>query len=361
MEAVRSQTWITSREAALKLGCTVQHLRLLIRKGSLRATRHGRDWVLDSDEVDAFVRVRYQRPQAKPDEVHEPIQTLFSDADLQAIVNVASVPKRSPFRYPGGKTWLIPYARLWLRSIKPDLLVEPFAGGASIALTAGFELLAKKVLMAELDPDISSIWRIALNGQVEELCGKIAAFTCDSANVSAQLNQTPTSDLGRAFQTIVKNRVSRGGILAPGAGLVKQGEAGKGIASRWYPETIIKRIRDLNARADRFEFLEADGLGVIKRYRSRKTAAFFVDPPYPKAGKRLYRFHDMDHRKLFASLAEVKGSVLITYDHSDEIQSLALEFGFDHELVPMKSTHHERKFELLISRDLSWLPTRRAP
>jgi len=24
------------------------------------------------------------------------------------IVNVAMVPQRSPFRYPGGKTWLIP-------------------------------------------------------------------------------------------------------------------------------------------------------------------------------------------------------------------------------------------------------------
>lgn len=29
-------------------------------------------------------------------------------------VNVASVPQRSPFRYPGGKTWLVPYVRDWL-------------------------------------------------------------------------------------------------------------------------------------------------------------------------------------------------------------------------------------------------------
>jgi DNA adenine methylase len=27
------------------------------------------------------------------------------------IVNVASVPQRSPFRYPGGKTWLVPIVR----------------------------------------------------------------------------------------------------------------------------------------------------------------------------------------------------------------------------------------------------------
>ena len=33
----------------------------------------------------------------------------------QAIINVASVPQRSPFRYPGGKTWLIPTVRQWLK------------------------------------------------------------------------------------------------------------------------------------------------------------------------------------------------------------------------------------------------------
>lgn len=27
------------------------------------------------------------------------------------VVNVASVPQRSPFRYPGGKTWLVPVVR----------------------------------------------------------------------------------------------------------------------------------------------------------------------------------------------------------------------------------------------------------
>jgi DNA adenine methylase len=46
------------------------------------------------------------------------------------LVNVASVPQRSPFRYPGGKTWLVPYVRLWLFSITPPPreLIEPFAG-----------------------------------------------------------------------------------------------------------------------------------------------------------------------------------------------------------------------------------------
>jgi DNA adenine methylase len=68
-------------------------------------------------------------------------QTLFGQWEPQKLVNVASVPHRSPFRYPGGKTWLIPRIRTWLLShpTKPTELIEPFAGGASVSLAAVFE------------------------------------------------------------------------------------------------------------------------------------------------------------------------------------------------------------------------------
>jgi DNA adenine methylase len=46
----------------------------------------------------------------------------------------------------------------------------------------------------------------------------------------------------RAFATIIKNRVNRGGILAKVASFIKNGENGKGITSRWYPETLRRRI-----------------------------------------------------------------------------------------------------------------------
>lgn len=71
------------------------------------------------------------------------------------IVNVASLPQRSPFRYPGGKTWLVPYIRAWLKSLSrpPDTLIEPFAGGGIVSLTVGFENLAERVEMIELDDE----------------------------------------------------------------------------------------------------------------------------------------------------------------------------------------------------------------
>jgi hypothetical protein len=51
-------------------------------------------------------------------EVNEAAERYWTAADVEMTepVNVASVPQRSPFRYPGGKTWLIPYIRSWLAS-----------------------------------------------------------------------------------------------------------------------------------------------------------------------------------------------------------------------------------------------------
>ena len=67
---------------------------------------------------------------------------------IEKVTNVASVPQRSPFRYPGGKTWLIPVIRRWLnQESRISELVEPFAGGGIVALTAAFEQLADHITM----------------------------------------------------------------------------------------------------------------------------------------------------------------------------------------------------------------------
>src|SRR5205809_2769235 len=62
---------------------------------------------------------------------------IASDLTLTKPFNVASVTQLSPFRYPGGKTWLIPYIRAWLLSKAPKAtrFVEPFAGGAIVSLS----------------------------------------------------------------------------------------------------------------------------------------------------------------------------------------------------------------------------------
>src|SRR5271155_2154070 len=86
--------------------------------------------------------------------------------DVTRAVNVSSVPHHSPFRYPGGKTWLVPHFRRWVKSLsrKPQCLIEPFAGGGIISLTAVFENLVNRALMVEMDEQIAAVWQAVVDG-----------------------------------------------------------------------------------------------------------------------------------------------------------------------------------------------------
>ncbi len=273
-------------------------------------------------------------------------------------VNVASVPQRSPFRYPGGKTWLIPYIREWLqaRHKRPSRLIEPFAGGAIISLTVAFERLAKHVVFAELDSNVAAVWRVVLNGRADWLAKQILNFDLSPDAVARVLNRSSDDVREKAFHTILRNRVQRGGIMADGAGLIKEGENGRGLKSRWYPETLARRIREINRLKDRLTFVEGDGFKLIEEHKADRDVAFYIDPPYTLAARRLYTAWQIDHRKLFSLMSECKGDVLMSYDNTEEVAELARKFGFQSKPIAMKNAHHAKMTELLIGKNLDWLP-----
>lgn len=298
--------------------------------------------------------------------------SLFDEAVSVGIVNVASVPKLSPFRYPGGKTWFVPYIRRWLdpfvRSkyalspVRPARFIEPFLGGGSISLTVAAEQLVPDVIMSEIDTNVAAVWQTMLDAEnAIWLADKIAGYALISENVSALLSENPVKVRERAFQTIVKNRVNRGGILAPGAGQIKFGESGRGILSRWYPDTLSKRIRRIVSLRDRLTFIPGDGLSVVNMRMKDAGSVFFIDPPYTAgkngkcAGKRLYTHSELNHELLFDLVNQIQGDFLLTYENTREVYRMAQQYNFDMRLVPMKNTHHAHLSELLIGRNLSWL------
>lgn len=278
------------------------------------------------------------------------------------IVNVASVKHRSPFRYPGGKTWLVPKVYSWLHSKDEitETFIEPFAGGGIVGLSVAFERLARQVVLVELDDQVGAVWQTVLNdGNGLWLAEQILKFELTDINVDNLLASSEVSLKRKALQTIVKNRVNRGGILANGAGRLKYGENGKGIKSRWYPETLAKRIKDIVGISDYISFVQADGLTVIEENQSRKDVVFFVDPPYTasskRPGSRLYDHSEINHARLFQILGDCSSDFLMTYDNVEEIREMAQHHSFDFEAVAMKNTHHAKMTELLIGKDLGWL------
>ena len=148
-------------------------------------------------------------------------------------------------------------------------------------------------------------------------------------------------------------------LIHLGASLIRFGENGKGLKSRWYAATLARRIRDIHGVREKIEVVCGDGLAVIDSHRKNGKAAFFIDPPYTaagkKAGRRLYPYHVLDHERLFATTARVAGDFLMTYDNADEIVAMAGRHGLQTRTIPMKNTHHARMTELLIGKNFSWL------
>ena len=101
-----------------------------------------------------------------------------SKIDVSKSINVASVPQRSLFRYPGGKTWLVPYIRSWMMTLqsRTTSFIELFAGGGIVSLTVAAEGLAEQVILVELDDDVAAVWLTSLNDQRDWLAQQIIEF-----------------------------------------------------------------------------------------------------------------------------------------------------------------------------------------
>ena len=272
-------------------------------------------------------------------------------------VNVSTVPQRSILRYPGGKTWLIPHIREWLSRSESHILLEPFAGGGIVSLTAVMENLVNEAVMIERDPDVAALWKTALL-DTDHLIKRIHQFTPTRKGVEELERAGWGNDAERAFRTLVLNRTKRAGILAPGASFLESGENAKGIGSRWYPDTLVKRLQEIGKHAQKIAFYEGDSMRILEPLLKGwgRKAAVFVDPPYTgeggkRAGSRLYAHCTIDHAHLFEILDRSHTNFLLTYDEAQEIVDLIQQHSFCAVRVEMNNAHYSRMSELVITRE----------
>jgi DNA adenine methylase len=239
--------------------------------------------------------------------------------------------------------------------IAPRVFVDPFLGGGSVPLAALVEGHVDQAILCEIDSAVASVWKAIFSRDYRTLCNKILNFDITRENVIEALSCEVRTTLDKAFQTIVRNRTFRGGILASGASLVKVGENGRGVASRWYPETLVRRIELLHEYSDKVTFVEGDGMALVNQFAPDPSAFIFVDPPYTagagkRAGSRLYDHSDLDHEELFSTLALGQAQFMMTYDDDIDVLRLAERNCFMLQHIAMKNTHHRRMSELLITR-----------
>lgn len=247
----------------------------------------------------------------------------------------------SPLRYPGGKRRLVPYmaAALKANGIQPDLLVEPFAGGASV----GLELLAfgfvKRVALGDLDPYVAAFWETTFE-DADWLCEQVESVPLDLETWERMKGSNFRGRRNRALACLYLNRTSFNGALHRRAGPIggKRASSAYEIGCRFPRERIVQRIRACAALADRVELVVAEeAMNLVKRTRelARKRGwevFFYLDPPFWAKSQYLYRraFTRNMHRRLAESLRWVDDPYLLSYDPAPEIVEL---YRHDHLLV----------------------------
>ena len=249
------------------------------------------------------------------------------------------------FRYPGGKKWFSVHALLLLGTVllerknvafpSAKLLIEPFAGGAVVGLTLLNSDLADRLLLVEKDARVAAFWKTALSDP--HFADRVERFRCTRKNVE---NVCANPDRDPAFWTLVKNRCAVGGNLT--GGLMKD------VSCRWNGPRHADGLRTIRNLSPRIEFIEGDGIGVLRKHADDPTAVAFVDPPYVIAGKGLYRQGVIDHSALFDVLASWGGFWMMTYDDSQTIRKLVKKHGFTHRRIGMRTNKGKRKQEIFV-------------
>lgn len=241
----------------------------------------------------------------------------------------------SPLRYPGGKLKVVEYIKRLFEAndLCDGTYIEPYAGGASVALSLLFCEYAGKIKINDKDRSIYAFWHSVLNDS-EALCRKISdtPVTMEiwerQRAVQAHKEDEDLLDLG--FSTFFLNRTNRSGILSGGVIGGKNQDGNYKINARYNKVDLIERIESIAEYADRIELTCIDAVDLIERYKRTPTdkTLCYLDPPYYVKGRDLYMnyYNDDDHRAIAKAVKKYKGKWIVSYDSVDFIKKLYKDY-----------------------------------
>lgn len=228
----------------------------------------------------------------------------------------------SPLRYPGGKLKVVDYVkRLFeVNDLMDGTYIEPYAGGASVALSLLFSEYASKIKINDIDRSIYAFWHSVLN-ETEAFCRMVADTPVNMetwhAQREVQQHKQEVELLVLGFSTFFLNRTNRSGILSGGVIGGKEQTGNFKIDARFNKEDLIERIESVAEYADRIELTSMDAVELIKSIKKPTEKTFcYLDPPYYVKGRDLYLnyYDDDDHRAIAKAIKKYKGKWIISYD-----------------------------------------------
>lgn len=242
----------------------------------------------------------------------------------------------TPLRYPGGKGKLAYYVKALIKenNLFDGHYVEPYAGGAGVALELLMQEYVRKIHINDIDPAVYGFWHSVLF-ETEELCRLIRDKRVDmdtwfeqKAVLADTINH---SLLELGFATFFLNRTNRSGILKAGV-IGGKSQAGKWkLDVRYKKDELLRRISEIADYQSRIVLHNKDSAELIRNIPIDMDANFLVylDPPYYVKGQDLYRnfYTHKDHLEIMNSLKSsgIK-NWMVSYDNAAEIRDIYKEF-----------------------------------
>lgn len=269
----------------------------------------------------------------------------------------------SPLRYPGGKNKISPFVKLIIdkSGLTNITYVEPFAGGAGVALSLLFSGTVNHIVINDYDKCIYSVWRAILNDTNEFIkLIKDTDVTIEEwrRQKDIYLTQNNKYSLELAFATFFLNRTNRSGILKAGpiGGFNQNGNYL--IDARFNKENLIQRICDIADKKNQISLFNKDIRSFFKSYLPKYENVFlYLDPPYYKKGQELYKnfFTDKDHQEISECVKQLTCNWIITYDNTAEITKLYEEQQCGFFDLSYSLANNLRASELIVlSNDTLW-------
>lgn len=247
----------------------------------------------------------------------------------------------SPLRYPGGKSSLLAIVSSILKINKLDRghYVEPFAGGAGLALSLLYKGDVAAIHLNDLDPAIAAFWRAVLN-QSEDLIELMMSTPVTLEERARQrevyLNRN-CDDVTLGFAALFLNRVNRSGIIRTGGviGGLKQDGAYK-LDCRFNKDDLAARVRRIARYRRRIHFTSMDAGELLSHLSGQlpQRSLVYADPPYYLKGAELYTssFQHADHSEFCDKMLAFNSPWILTYDDVPQIRKMyraRRQFAFD--------------------------------
>jgi DNA adenine methylase len=235
----------------------------------------------------------------------------------------------SPLRYPGGKWRLAGCFERVIASnfARPPVYAEPYAGGASLALSLLFSNAVSHVYLNDLDPAIHAFWTGVLRHN-SEFCRFIERVPVTPTEWRKQRRVyaagLAAGPLALGLATFFLNRTNHSGILNGGMIGGKQQRGEWKLDARFNRPELIRRIQKIFAFKNRIDLHCQDAADFLREQKFRKRTLVYLDPPYYEAGRELYlnAYDPDDHARVRDCALSLRCPWIVSYDDVRQIRKL---------------------------------------